>query len=160
MLLESSFLARHPQYELLQRRLIPGILKPDPLRLDSRIGIAPSRIHGFLHVPPNLFLGDVVVTGNLADDPRGPLQFSLRVHSSISFVCVSAKGNRNANRWGEVFLLAMVVTQGKYNYSEVAMLDYKSMMDTFLRRVTLNYCLARSTGGRKHPVVGKAVALL
>ena len=54
----------------------------------------------------------------------------------------------------------MVVPQGKYNYSEVAMLDYKSMMDTFLRRVTLNYCLTRSTGGRKHPVLGKAVAHL
>ncbi len=28
----------------------------------------------------------------------------------------------------------MVVPQGKYNYSEVAMLDYKSMMDTFLEK--------------------------
>ena len=54
----------------------------------------------------------------------------------------------------------MVVPQGKYNYSEVAMLDYKSMIDTFLRRVTLNYSLKRLIGGRKHPVVGKAVDLL
>ena len=61
-------LSRHPQNELFQRRLVPGILKPGPLRLDSRIGIAPSHIHGFLHVPPYFFLGDVVVTGNLADD--------------------------------------------------------------------------------------------
>ena len=52
----------------------------------------------------------------------------------------------------------MVVPQGKYNYSEVAMLDYKSMMDTFLRRAIPNYCLTRSTGGRKDPAVGKAVA--
>ncbi len=28
----------------------------------------------------------------------------------------------------------MVAPQGKYNYSEVAMLDYKSMMDTFLEK--------------------------
>ena len=28
----------------------------------------------------------------------------------------------------------MVVPQGKYNYSEVAMLDYKSMMDTFFEK--------------------------
>ena len=28
----------------------------------------------------------------------------------------------------------MVVLQGKYNYSEVAMLDYKSMMDTFFEK--------------------------
>jgi hypothetical protein len=54
----------------------------------------------------------------------------------------------------------MVVPQGKYNYSEVAMLDYKSMIDTFLRRVTLNYSLTRSTGGRKHPAAGRAVAPL
>ena len=54
----------------------------------------------------------------------------------------------------------MVVPQGKYSYSEVAMLDYKSMIDTFLRRVTLNYSLKRLIGGRKHPVVGKAVAPL
>ena len=54
----------------------------------------------------------------------------------------------------------MVVPQGKYNYSEVAILDYKSMIDTFLRRVTLNYSLKRLIVGRKHPVVGKAVAPL
>ena len=54
----------------------------------------------------------------------------------------------------------MVVPQGKYNYSEVAILDYKSMIDTFLRRVTLNYSLKRLIGGIKHPVVGKAVAPL
>ena len=54
----------------------------------------------------------------------------------------------------------MVVPQGKYNYSEVAMLDYKSMMDTFLRRVTLNYSLKRLIGGRKHPTVGRIVAPL
>ena len=28
----------------------------------------------------------------------------------------------------------MVVPQGKYNYSEVAMLDYKSMMDAFFEK--------------------------
>ena len=28
----------------------------------------------------------------------------------------------------------MVVPQGKYNYSEVAMLGYKSMMDTFFEK--------------------------
>ena len=50
----------------------------------------------------------------------------------------------------------MVVPQGKYNYSEVAMLDYKSMMDTFLRRVTLNYSLKRLIGGRKHPTVRRS----
>ena len=54
----------------------------------------------------------------------------------------------------------MVVPQGKYNYSEVAMLDYKSMMDTFLRRVTLNYSLKRLIGGRKDPAVGRTVAPL
>ena len=54
----------------------------------------------------------------------------------------------------------MVVPQGKYNYLEVAMLDYKSMMDTFLRKAILNYCLTRSTGGRKHPIVGRTVVPL
>jgi hypothetical protein len=54
----------------------------------------------------------------------------------------------------------MVVPQGKYNYSEVAMLDYKSMMDTFLRRVTLNYSLKRLIGGRKHSAVGRTVVPL
>ena len=67
--------------------------------LDSRIGIAPSHIHGFLHVSPHFFLGDVVVTGNLADDPCRPLQFSLRVHSSVSFVSVSTNGKRYT-LWG------------------------------------------------------------
>ena len=112
MLLESSYLARHPQNELFQRRLVPGILKPGPLRLDSRIGIASSHVHGFLHVPPHLFLGNLVLTGNLADDSRRPLQFSLRVHSSISFVCMSAKGNGNDNSWNEVFLLAILLYAG------------------------------------------------
>ena len=54
----------------------------------------------------------------------------------------------------------MVVPQGKYNYSEVAMLDYKSMIDTFLRRVTLNYSLKRSTSGRRFPIVGRIVVPL
>ena len=54
----------------------------------------------------------------------------------------------------------MVVPQGKYNYSEVAMLDYKSMIDTFLRKATLNHSLRRSTGGGRLHSVGKAVALL
>ena len=36
------------------------------------------------------------------------------------------------------------------------MLDYKSMMDTFLRRVTLNYSLKRLIGGRKHPTVRRS----
>ena len=54
----------------------------------------------------------------------------------------------------------MVVPQGKYNYSEVAMLDYKSMMDTFLRRVTLNCSLKRLIGGRKHSAVGRIVVPL
>ena len=40
------------------------------------------------------------------------------------------------------------------------MLDYKSMIDTFLRRVTLNYSLKRLIGGRKDPAVGKAVVPL
>ena len=54
----------------------------------------------------------------------------------------------------------MVVPQGKYNYSDVAMLDYKSMMDTFLRRVTLNYSLKRLIGVRRLHTGGKAVAPL
>ena len=54
----------------------------------------------------------------------------------------------------------MVVPQGKYNYSEVAMLDYKSMMDTFLRRATLNYSLKRLIGGRNDPAVGRTVVPL
>ena len=40
------------------------------------------------------------------------------------------------------------------------MLDYKSMMDTFLRRVTLNYSLKRLIGGRWFPIVGRIVAPL
>ena len=54
----------------------------------------------------------------------------------------------------------MVVPQGKYNYSEVAMLDYKSMMDTFFFFFTLNYSLKRLIGGRKHSAVGRANAPL
>ena len=50
--------------------------------------------------------------------------------------------------------------KGKFIFKEVAMLDYKSMMDTFLRRVTLNYSLKRLIGGRKDPAVGRTVALL
>ena len=40
------------------------------------------------------------------------------------------------------------------------MLDYKSMIDTFLRRVTLNYSLKRLIGVRRLHTVGKAVAPL
>lgn len=103
------YLLSHPQNELFQRRLVPGILKPGSLRLDRRIGIVPSYVHGFLHLSPHLFLSNLVLTGNLADDSRRTLLFSLRVHFSISFVCVSAKGNGNDDTWNEVFLLALLI---------------------------------------------------
>ena len=54
----------------------------------------------------------------------------------------------------------MYEPKGKYISKEVAMLDYKSMMDTFLRRAIPNYWLMRSTGVRRLHTVGKAVAPL
>ena len=44
----------------------------------------------FLHVPPDILLGDVIITGNPEDDLRCSFLFSHRVHRSISFVSVPA----------------------------------------------------------------------